>query len=961
MKKLFLLFFAMALFSTGAFAQKYTVTAKLVDVTNSEALAFATASLTAEKSEEPLAYALSDDNGNVSIPDVKPGKYVFKAEILGYKTVKKNIEIKASDVNLGTLKLDVDYRQLDAATISAKGNPIQMKRDTIEFTASTYKTTDNDVLEDLIKKIPGMEVSEDGSITHNGRAISKITIDGKTFFLDDPQLASKNIPAKIVQKLKVVEKKSDQAEFTGIDDGEEETVLDLSIKPGMMKGTFGNVMLGGGHDIPANEQAVNDWRYQGAAFAGKFTDKQQISLVGNVNNTNNRGFNDLSGSMMGNMRGGGGGMGRGQGGWGGGNGISKTYMGGVNGAWSLCDGRMDLGGNYLFNSTDKDVEEASSKTTFLDDSNLMYKSAGFSNSKSLGHRFGVRLDHKFNDNTSILFEPRVNFGHGSFTENSVDTTNTYWNATGLTERTNDSWSLRTGQNKNVTTSGFALLRQKLGMPGRTLTVMARYSVSGNTLDGLNNSETNTYTAGVKTGTNPINQSYDQHSNSYSLMGRATFTQPLGRNFYLEANYMYSWNKSTSSKNTVDVATGLRVDSYSNSIANEAVNQNIGFNILYQKESFRAQIGASAMPTKTHNYTANGSAYKVDTTMNVVNWAPHVMVFGELSENSNIRFFYHGHSHQPSTSQLITVADNTNPLAVSFGNPNLSPYFSHDIRGDYRYNNKKTFSSVNVRFDGSVNQNPIVRAQWYTNGITYSMPVNGPMSANANVNLFANVPIAKSNFTVSNMTAFGWSTSSSYVGKGIDTGRYLNPDGSLNYNLFFSEFDAIQACLTLNKTNNVSVRERLRVTYRSDDLEVSLSGRTRMNLTDYLISGTDPRQTTTWNNQIRATANWTWDAPGLTFKSEYNYNWYRGYDNPQPDEHVLNVEINKLLFKKKMTLALKGYDILGQSKNLTVTDTANYHSESVNNTLGRYIILSLTYRFGTFNRSRMGGPGGRRPM
>ena len=317
------------LLGTGLFAQN-RVSAVLIDESNGEPVGFATVSLTLDGAKKPSKYVLSEADGKVEISGVRAGSYTFKAELLGYLPYEK--QIKVPDVkDLGEIRMKVDTQQLDAASVSAAGNPIIIKKDTIEYNASSFKTTENDVLEDLLKKLPGIEVSEDGSITHNGQTIKKITIDGKTFFLDDPQLASKNIPAKIINKLKVVDKKSDQAEFTGIDDGEEETIIDLSIKPGMMKGTFGNVMAGGGHDLPSTNKE-GDWRYQGAAFVGKFTDKTQLSFIANGNNTNNRGFNDLAGSMMGGMRGGGGGMGGGRGGNWNDNGITTSWMGGANGA-----------------------------------------------------------------------------------------------------------------------------------------------------------------------------------------------------------------------------------------------------------------------------------------------------------------------------------------------------------------------------------------------------------------------------------------------------------------------------------------------------------------------------------------------------------------------------------------------------------------------------------------------------
>ena len=242
-----------------------------------------------------------------------------------------------------------------------------------------------------------------------------------------------------------------------------------------------------------------------------------------------------------------------------------------------------------------------------------------------------------------------------------------------------------------------------------------------------------------------------------------------------------------------------------------------------------------------------------------------------------------------------------------------------------------------------------------------MPVNGPASFSANFHVYLNLPIKQSGFTIVNMARVGYSTSSNYVGKDINTSAYLKSDGSLDYDAFFGDYDLIRSKLVDNSTNTFTFTERLAGKYRTDALEVELAGRTRINSSRYVIEDVKDR-TTTFNNQIRTTATWSWDLVGLSAKGEFNYNWYNGYTTAQPSEYVLNLEIQKQLLNKKMTLALKGYDILGQAKNLTVTDTANYHTESVNNTLGRYIILSLTYRFGNFGGNKMGGPGGPgRPM
>lgn len=961
-----------------AFAQGGgTVTLSLTDSSTGEAVGFATVSITKPGNTKPYKYALSDDKGKTVFEQVAAGKYVLKAELLGYKPLTKDIEVKGK-LDLGALKMDPDKQVLDAASVSAAGNPIVIKKDTIEYNASSFKTTENDVLEDLLKKLPGVEVSEDGTVTANGQTISKITIDGKTFFLDDPQLASKNIPAKIIDKVKVVEKKSEQAEFTGIDDGNDETIIDLSIQKGMMNGLFGNVMAGAGHDVRKQvsgselSSGNGDWRYQGAGFLGRFTDKNQLSVVINGNNTNNRGFNDLAGSMMQGMRGGGGGMGRGSRGWGPGNGITTSWMGGLNGNTSLFDGKMDLGGNYLYNNNETYVEEESKKITYLDDHNLIYNNKGSNTTNSDGHRFGVRLEHKFSENTSILFQPQVSFGNGDFNEISEFSTLTERN--GATTRTNEGFTSNTGSNQNWKTNGFFLFRQKLGKTGRTLSFNARYNFSGNDMDGFNQSLTRTFDEFETASDSIINQRYNQEQNSQSLSGRLTYTEPLGKGFFVEANYEASWNRSTSTKNTYDsgvvsdfAASNLIYnpngevlnDVYSSEIVNRYVNQTIGANFVYQKDKLRAQAGMSANPTDTHNETTGFDTYD----SHVLNWAPQAMLWYDIDDNTNVRGFYFGRSQQPSVSQLMRVPDNTNPLSVSFGNMYLEPYFNHSFRSDFRHTNKKSFLSVNAGIDGGIVKNPIVNAQWYgTNGAQYSIPVNGNDSYNGSFRIMVNSPIAKSNFSVFLMSRASYSKSSSYVGSSsFDMGKYYEGDNYDAENFLADKFleDFHSLDFTLNKLQTVSLMERLRLTYRNDIVELTTGGRTRMSKSWYTIANQSTNAT--WSNQVTASMNWTVPG-GLGIVADGSYNWYNGYTTDQGTQLILNAKITKMLFKDKFTLALNAYDILDQAKNLSVSDSSNYHTETLNNTLGRYIVVSLTYRFGNFGGKGGRGPGmGRGPM
>ena len=950
----------------SAYAQNsFTVKLKLVDDKTSEPVSFATASLTVKGQTAADKYVLTDAEGNASLAKVRKGTYIFKAELMGYKSHEQEVTVD-KNIDLGVIKMAEDVKVLDAASVSAVGNPIVVKKDTIEYSASSFKTSDNDMLEELLKKLPGVEVEADGSITANGETITKIMIDGKSFFLDDPQLASKNIPAKLIEKVKVVEKKSDQALFTGIDDGDEETVIDLSLKPGMMEGWFGNIMGGGGHDVPGAGSDMNDTRYQGAAMIGRFTDKSQISVILNGNNTNNRGFNDMSGSMMQGMRGGGGGMGRGMGGWGRGNGIATSWMGGLNGSFDLFDGDMELAGNYMHSGNIRNVIEESSRITYLDDgSRFLNDQSGVSRTSSQGHRFGIRLEHKFSENTSILFEPRVNFGKGTYSELSDFVTQNEHGA--VRDTTNLGKTMNGGDNDNWQTSGFLLLRQRLGKPGRTISANIRYSFSNNEMNGLNQSWTQVREGGRDT-LEIVDQKFDQNQRSASLSGRLVYTEPITEHFFFEANYQYGWSKNVSNKSTYNGIGSLLTEDgaikqngydydnpdevYSNRIMNRSITQRAGVNFSYQKEKFRAQLGVAANPTDTYNETTGHDTYRSKK----LNWSPQAMLNYEFSDNAHIRFFYFGRSAQPSTSQLLPVPDNSNPLNISLGNPNLDPYFNHSIRGMYGYTNKETFTSVHTRFGASLVDNAITNAQWYDPaGVQYSIPVNGPGTGSADLRVMVNSPLGTdSGFSIFSMTFGRYNQSTSYIGKGsLESDKYYDAaNASFDYAKFNADFPDLGASdlFVNNKIQTMSFTQRLRLTYRNDFVELTVGGRTRMSKSWYTMENSNLQAT--WNNQVDGSMNWTIPG-GINLIADVDYNWYNGYTTPQEDEIILNAEITKLLFKDKFTLALKAYDILGQSKNLSVTDASNYHQETRNNTLGRYIILSLTYRFGNFG----GMPGG----
>ena len=975
-------------------AQNYKVTLKLVDSTTGEAVGFATVSLAPEKGSSK--YALSDSDGKVTLEKVRAGKYTLKAELLGYLPYSQAITVVDKDVELGAIKMDLNQEELDAASVSATGNPIIIKKDTIEYNASSYKITDDNMLVDLLKKLPGIEVSDDGTITSNGETISKITIDGKTFFLDDPQVATSNLPAKLVEKVKVIKKKSEQAEFTGIDDGNEETVIDLTVQKGMMNGIFGNLVAGGGHDIPSEYNTLNDWRFQANGMVGRFTEDSQLSILGNAGNgPRGVGSSNFSAGIMSGMMGGmGGGMARGgmgggmMGGGGFGGGITTSWMLGANASLDLLNNKMELAVPYQYQgSVSNSLSDTYKETYVADGSSLISNTTNGSNSGSWGHSISMRMDHKFSDNTSLMIQPQLNFGGGEYAQQSLFDT---WrqDKSGNQSQTNDGWSNNYGVNKNLTFSGRGLLRQRLGIPGRTLSLNFNWNIQSRVQNGYNQSLTNTY-SGQLIIPDVVNQRIDQTTASQSLGASLVYTEPLGNYFYMEGRYEFNWSNSLTDKKAYDsgnpddtysIAPASLADitmhytqsgetanaTYSNNVVSRNLNQTIGLSFMYQQDWIRAQLGAQAVPTRQYNNT-NGKIYDPGT---IWNFAPRAMLMYEFNENANVRINYNGRSGQPSTSQLNPVLDNSNPLSLSLGNPYLTPYFNHNMRLELEYSNRATFFTARFNINGGMNQNPISNANWYDlGGRQYSFPVNGKNTYNGSASIMVNAPIAKSNFSISNTIQANYSMSSSYIGSGtLDMSSYFKTEGEKEYFdydafhdfYFVNNTDKWAKDFIANETRTLTLSENFMGTYRSDDIEVRVGYRTNVRKPWYTVQNA---VAATWNNNVSGSFMWTVGDTGLSINTDANYRWYKGYTTEQPSEFIWNASISKTIFNGQATISLAANDILGQSRAQSVSITDNYYQETNNRTrLGRYIMLNFSWRFGTFGGGRGmfgGGRGGNR--
>ena len=892
----------------------------LLDSLTNQPLEFATLHAKYVGDQQPRKYALSDSAGVVILQGLPVGRATITFEYMGYKSKKFTYDIKKGANEYGKLFVSEDNNILDAVVVSAAANQMVIKKDTIEYNASSFKINDTDMLEELIKKLPGVEIDEQGNITANGKTINKVMIDGKEFFLDDPNLATKNIPAKIVEKVRVVERKSEQAQFTGIDDGDEETVLDLGIKAGMMQGWFGNIGGGLGSVLTGS----SDLKYEGAAMIGRFTDKTQISIIANANNTNNRGFSDVAGNMMGEMRGGGGGwMGRG---------VTTSWMGGVNANTNLKQQGSDLQGNLMYSGSDRLIEETKDRATMLSSDKTLYNwEKGYDKTYSDGYRFGGEADLKLSNLTSILIRPNFNISKGDY--DSYSEFNTRTNS----DSTNRGYSRNYGDNNSESVGTRVLLRQKFNRPGRTMSLNINFNYSNNRTTGYNYSETNYFNDNAVDSTAIVDQKFFKQNKSTVIAGRLSYIEPLGKNFFLEGAYRYSYRFNSSDKDTYNKVSGnySELDTlYSTNYNNNIIQQQAELNINKQEEKYTINLGVSMQPTKTISEGAGR-----DTSYSVVNFSPIARLDYRFSDDKFLRIRYRGRTSNPSINQMMPVNDNSDPLKITVGNKNLKPEFTHSLTTEYRTNNRSTFSFFSMGADFSYTKDDIVATKKYTeDGVMVSSYENtdkGVYSASGRIMM--NTPIARSNFSINSFTMVRYNNGVSYV---MDAGAW-----------------------TENVTTNLNISEMLRLTYRNDWAEVIVGGRVNYRNAWYTVSSME--DVSTWTNSINGSVNFTVPG-GINLRSDVNHTFYIGYDEGYNEPTtVWNAEISKTLFKNAATLKFKVYDILKQARNTSVTTTENYVQNVTNNTLGQYFMVTLTWRFGNFGDMkkggmRMGGGPGRGP-
>ncbi len=903
----------------------FTVKGTLADSTDNQLLDAANVVVMRAKDSVYVAGGISNEKGVFEITKVSAGQYRLVISYLGYRTVVKPLVLSgaARTVNAGKIDMQKQELEIGEVVVAAKFNPIIVKKDTIEFNTSAYKLQESAVVEDLLKKLPGVEVDQDGTVTSGGQQVTKVFVDGKQFFGDDPKVAMKNLPANIVDKVQVVDRKSDQAQFTGIEDDNTEKVINLTLRPGNRDGMFGRAMAGYG---------TND-SYDVNGIVSYFNGDTQLAALLSANNTNNLGFTDFMGDVMTSMGGGGRRQGGSSGGAGGrsggrrdggnynlggigisagGGGIASTTSGGANFNYRFGE-KLKLGGNYFFNLVDRDTEQRSSRENILPDSVFYYEQQQIQNRTSQNHRINLELDYAINENNSLLFRPNLNIGSGS-----SDGRYEYLTKTPSGIFLNEGSTLSKTDNNSLSTSGMLLWRHKFAKAGRTLSVNIDYGYSDNQADGRNEQNNKTYdTSTVLDQTVDQNYTNDNHGYNYGI--RASYTEPFGNNRFLEFSYSYGRNNTRSEKRTYDYneLTGsydILDSTYSTKYENTYVNQQADVRFNTRREKYSYTLGVGVQPSSLSSLTWPDDKR---LTQNVVNFSPTANFTYGVSRQNMLRFDYRGTTRQPTIQQLQPVADNSDPLYEFKGNPDLKPSFRHTLRAMYNNFNPNNLRTFLTSLSFNTTNNSIVNSSVYDETgkqIVKPVNVNGVYDINANVMM--NLPIPKTKFSLSN-------TLSGSYGNGVSYSNGLE-----------------------NKTKNIGVNETFRLVYRNDWLEVGGSYRLNYNRADYSLQ--DKATTDYFNHRILGDLliNLPWD---IVLSSDVNYYFYRGYgDDYNRDMTLWNADLSKRIFKNKRgTIKLSIYDILKDNKNYVRTTTDNYVEDVRYNALGQFVMISFMYRFNSF--------------
>lgn len=932
MKRFLFVLGLFAIIQSQTFSQSsnYNLSGIIVDNTTKEKIEYGSIRVLSAKDSTYVAGGSTNKNGQFSI-SLKPAKYIVRVSYLGYQDHVADITI-VKNTSMGTIAMLEDAVMLNEAVVETKAIEIMVKGDTVEYNADSYKVQESAVVEDLLKKMPGVEIDADGKITINGKEIKKIMVDGKEFFSDDPKVASKNLPAKMVEKLQVLDQKSDMALMTGFDDGNEETVINLTVKKGMKEGIFGNALAGAG----------NEDKYEGATNINYMRNNTQVSLIGGINNTNNAGASDLSAAMFGDSGGG-----RGPRGlrFGGRNGVTKSITGGLNFATEYSD-KLKWGGDIRYGNNDNDV--LSNSTTEYTTNDPLKKSTERSNSngnnKSQFFATNLKFEWTPDELTKIIFKPSVQYNtsdnHQWGDRETLFPENETRNYSSLNEYLSDG--------KGYKIKGNLDFSRKLSDKGRVISA----TLSG----GLNSSDDNGLDYNkIMYASRPdsiIDQQFFQDNSSHNWKVFASYVEPLKNNNYLELSYNISNNSSETDKKSYynknidrDNPDYSEIDGkYTRNVENDFLNQNISLKFRSQRQKFNYTLGIGLEPSTSKTIVVTPLQEPSNIKKSFLSFAPSGQFNYLWDKRHNLRIDYKGTTNQPSTNQL--GINTLNGMNETIGNPDLKASFQNRLNIRYQKFNaeRASFYMLMGRFTHTSNDIVSISSRKIDGGrrTTYTN-VDGNMGGN--VRFVFNTPLRNRNWSINSM---------SYVAYDLK-------------NTFIDE--------SKNKAKTLNLHENIGLQFRTDIFDFALRGNVQYNNMRNSISTNNNRNTFNYGgvydftlripNPLRGVKFFEHILSDLTIESDINYNTNSGYSaGYKQEEWLWNASLAKQVFKNKAgTIRFKMYDILRERSNISRTYADDSITDSITNSISSYFMVHFVYRFQIFKggakQADMQDMGGRR--
>ena len=931
MKKTVLLITMMALVCVTMKAQStFNVSGNVVEKESGEAVVAATIQLLSMPDSSFVEGTVTGAQGEFGFKGIKKGAYALKISYIGFVTKYVGVDLNAQkgrNANIGYITMAPDAIMLRTAEVTAHAAKVAVSGDSLIYNAAAYRVPEGSTLEALVKQLPGAKVDKEGNITINGKSVSKILVDGKEFFLNDKEVAMKNIPTEMIDNIKSYERKSDLARVTGIEDGEEETVLDLTVKKGMKNGWVGNVNLGIG----------TKHRYAERFNVNRFSDDFQATVLGSANNVADMGF--------------GGGGGR----WGwGSQGLRNSKE--IGGNFATAKPKLETGGSIRYRYDGSDNENES--TTEYFNAQLAKFSRDYSKNLTSNRRLtgNFRLEWKPDTMTNIIFRPNFTYsrnrgrGHsasGSYSDPLME----------MAVNTNANRNMSISTNTNI--SSELQMNRKLNDRGRNITLRFTGNYSEGSSKQLSAANITYNTQGTD---QQNNRYYDTPSRNYGISGQFTYSEPIADRTYLQASYTYNYSYSKNDRrayiydsdayqtlaqsmqnNRYNINAVLRymddmqyVLSGADSVANRLsqfseyrnYNQTINLSFRRVREAYNFSIGFDLLPQRTTlNYKYMGYEYP-EITRNVFNIAPRVNLRWNFDKQTNLRVHYNGRTRQPSMTNLLDIRDDSNPLVITKGNPGLKPSFTHSISADFNTYNAEQQRGIFSWLWFSATRNSIDNKITYdARGVRTTMPMNINGNWNGGGGVGYNIGLGKE--------------------KAFSLDVDLGGDYSRNVG-FYNNVSGDDATTDVKSiTHNISLDTGLDFSYRTELFSAALNG--RLNYTYSKNNMNEMGNQKTYDFSYGAELEW--NAPwGTTLSTDIGMSSRRGYAQREMNTNELlwNAQISHSFLRgRALTVMLEVNDILGQQTNISRNIDALMRTDSRFNAIYQYGMLRVVYKFNIF--------------